>query len=128
MSIRDRVKACKDRKTELVTVEDWGNEELLLKGLDNDGQAWMVEQLVGKAEDELTAAIVRNAPVIVRQGVFDPKTDELAFLEKDEEWLRGKSGHIIADLATKIFNLTRVLGSDDEVGAAKNGSSPDPES
>ena len=127
MSIRERVKACKDKRTEAVTVEDWGGEKLLLTGLDNDGQATMVEMLVGKSEDELTAAIIRNAPAIVREGVLDPKTGENAFKDGDEKWLAGKSGHIIADLAIRIFNLTKIMGSDDEADAAKNVSGPGPE-
>ena len=127
-SIRDRVKAVQDRRTEPYTVKDWNDEKVLLAGLDNDGQAWLVGLMIGKEHDEVMAEIIRNAPGLVRQGVLDPETREPVFKAGDEDWLRHKSGHVIGEIALKIVDLTKIMGGDDEVDAAKNVSAPDPAS
>jgi len=119
----DNIRATDDRPRETY---DWNGTEVVLAGLAHEDQEWILELMMHAEGKEMTLETIRKAPEIVVRGVLDPATGERMFTDADTEWLKRKAK--IGDIATKIVELTPLMGTDEDVDEAKNVSAPVQES
>lgn len=115
MSLRDRIIAAKDCRSEVVDVPEWDGVRIEVREVDGLTRA----QLAATANNESDAErIVRVYPILLGASLYDPETGERLFTttEQVEELMR-KSGHVLDRLALVALRLSGMTdGSVDEAG------------
>ena len=122
MSLKDTIAAADDRRTELVTVPEWGNVRLLLKSLDGADYRWFVKLATVAGRDLLEMAM-ENASELIQRATYDPDHPaDLVFAREDIAGiLEQKSLAVRQGIVGKIVTLT--MPSESEVSAEKKDSS-----
>lgn len=104
-SLRDKIKAADDLKSELVEVPEWGCI-IEVRTLTGAARA----QLFGEDVMDAEGNVIRDKAYIkvLIGSCFDPKTGEALFTAEDAEWLSGKSSlatERLAQVATRLSGI-----------------------
>jgi len=98
MSLRDKVRAADDRKTEIIDVPEW---DVKIKIVEMSGR--QRGEMVDRVQDKK----YMYADVLIALAV-DPDTEEPAFDPADRDWLADKSGAVLDRVASAIIKLSGI--------------------
>ena len=101
MSLRDTILTATDIDEREVTVPEWGNITLLLKGMTGKQRI----QLVEKASN--TQKVYMYSDILIAVA-YDPDTGDLVFDAADREALSEKAGGVLERLAQIAMELSGV--------------------
>jgi hypothetical protein len=110
MSLRDTILTSPDLKEEVVTVPEWGNVDILLRGMTGKQRI----NLVDRASTSGMQKSFMYADILIAVA-RDPETDEMVFDPADREALSDKAGGVLERLSQKALELSGVaVGDEDE--------------
>ena len=115
MSLAASILAANDRKSEAVTVSEWGNAALELRELSaNDREALV--RLYNAAVEDPQAAEGATAFVVAR-GLYDPSTGARVFTDEQINELGAKSFEVLNRLSSRVLELSGLADDSTEVEA-----------
>jgi hypothetical protein len=132
MTLKDKILAAKDIKSELLAVPEW-DVELEVRGMSARTRAKFLDAIYseGAKDDEArkaatTKAMVPLLPDFLVDGCYDPATGERVFAAEDIPQLLDKNGAIVERVALKVIALSG-LGEKavDEAGKSSSDTQSD---
>lgn len=105
LSLRDQIFNAQDIQEEIITVPQWGNAKILIKGLDGKARS---DLMSGTVDAKGNVNISKMYMDLVIQSCFDPETGEKLFSIGDIQALQKKSGaalDVIQQAAMKLSGL-----------------------
>lgn len=109
MSIRETIQAADDGTATPYDVPEWG-VKLEIRSMTARSRARFVAEL--SSDDGTIAGLADPARIeemwwhVISQTCFDPKTNELAFEDGDQEWLFEKNAKVVNDLANECMTAS----------------------
>ena len=116
ISIRERILACKDMKSELIEVKAWGNEKILVKSITANERYKLLENCT---DNKGNLDQKKHYISLAIACAFDPKTDERIFNYDDYETLSEKSSAAI-EAITQVALRLNGIGEEEREKAEKN--------
>lgn len=103
MSLRDRILAAKDYRSELVEIPEW-EATVEVRELDGMTRARLAAQVGDEANPERLTVVY---PMLLGSSLYDPTTgDRLFDTEEDVAALMGKSGAVLDRLAIVALRVS----------------------
>ena len=119
-NIRESILEAKDIDSEVVTVPEWGDVVIELRGMTAGERANISEKSVTESGG---LNVTLFWPTLLVNTCYDPDTGERVFEESDIEVLLGKAATVVERLATDAMRLSG-MSSDSESQAGKDSSGP----
>ncbi|MBV9772646.1 MAG: hypothetical protein JO040_01770 [Gemmatimonadetes bacterium] len=119
-SIRERILAAQDLRSETVTIPEW-DVTVEVRGLTGTQRARLMKSGFDASG---TVDFERLYPELVIASTFDPATGEAVFGEADRDALNGKSGSALERLAQAAMRVSGL--SPDATAAAEKNSEATP--
>lgn len=116
ISLREQILTADDIQKEIITVPEWKNVKLEIRGL-TGAQRGKLMALSSKVKGELTTDVLY--PELLIACVYDPKTGKRVFERSDQEVINQKSGGVLEKIA-KIAAKLSGISQDDVEEAEKN--------
>jgi len=111
MDLKEKIKAADDISRQRIEVPEWG-VELEVRSITGANRAKLLQETT---DDEGKVIFGKLYPKLLIYSLYDPKTNELIFSEKDESWLMEKNGTPIE----KLVNLAMGFSGLSEGSIAK---------
>lgn len=117
-TLRDAILACNDIQEEIMTIPQWNNTKVLVRGLSGTARDDFERRMIpdDKALDK-TLYLENTRAKLVCMCCFDPETKELVFSLADAVHVGKKSGKVLNDIYKKAKDLSGMV--DDIEDAAK---------
>lgn len=107
-SLRDRILAIEDIPTETITVPQWGNISLQIRGMSGKDRSGLMKSALD-SNNELDFS--KLYPLLIIATAHDPETGERVFSDSDLNAINEKSGAAL-ELVGKV--AARLSGMDKE--------------
>lgn len=101
-SFKERIAAYPDVKEKVITVKEWGNEKILVKGITARARYKIFLTEEGKPRKDVALTTVQS----VIECSYDPKTKEKLFTSEDAEMLLEKNSDAIEFIAGEIQEVS----------------------
>lgn len=111
-AIRDRVAAAVDIEKESLTVPEWDNVTVEVRGLTLGGR----NAIFGKPGEEVELATA--IPALIINTVYDPESGEKVFTDADKDLFADKSASVVDRVAKLAMKLSGM--DEDPETTAKN--------
>lgn len=113
MSLKQKILAAVDLKSEIVPIPEW-DVTIEVRGMSGRSRAKFIEVAYqaglvkeGQQPDAaMGAAMLAIFPEFVIDGVYDPATGKRVFEKSDLDELQGKNGEVIERIALKVIELS----------------------
>jgi hypothetical protein len=120
ISKRDFIAQFDDTQRELVTIPEWGNVILEVRGMSGIERAHYIQVMQNLGEEE-DGGITQLYPALLIHTVYDPDNGARVFNEGDEDMLNSKAGVVLERLAQLSIKLSGMAsGQEDEAGKASS--------
>lgn len=104
--LHDLILNSDDIETELVTVPEWNDAEIEIRGLDVANRSNVLK--MGSAADGFTVDFAKFWPIVVISTAHDPKTGEQIFSLDDLDALKLKSAAVVERLGRIGIRISRL--------------------
>lgn len=121
-SLRERILNSKDVKEKIITVKQWNNEKILIKGITVKSRYAIFVNENGETNKD----IARSSCLTVAECSFDPKTGEKIFLPEDVNLLMEKNPDAVEYISSEILALSGMTKKAEE-DIEKNSDSGTPQ-
>lgn len=122
--LRSFIAEFNDIQKEVLTIREWGDIQLEVRGMTGAERAHYVNVLNELQESDDGDSMERIYPALIIQTVFDPVSGNRVFGDGDEDMLNSKAGKVLERLAQSAIKLSG-MGQNDEDQAGKDSSSPE---
>lgn len=107
-SLRELILSTEDIQSEVVTVPQWGNAKLEIRGMSGKERSRLMQICVDPKTQEIDFS--RLYPLIIVATAFDPETGEKVFSSDDIDALNEKSGaalEYVGKVAARLSGMDR---------------------
>lgn len=118
MNLRERILNAKDIQSERVTVPEWDNVELEVRGMMLRDRNRIIRSIPEKNGERDPAML---AAVILIETVYDPESGQRVFTESDRDALLGKNARVVDHVTKVAVRLVGLDADDSKNGSGANG-------
>lgn len=113
-NLRDLILQSDDIPVEVITVKQWGDVELEIRGMNGRDRAKLLR---GSMDENNELDFEKLYPLLILSCSFDPETGEKVFTEKDLDALNAKSGAALESVGQVCARLSGMDKKDaDDLG------------
>ena len=116
MGIKDKIKAAKDVKTEILDIAEW-DTKIEVRSMTGRDRARMFDLFL---DDKGNLKKAESYPFVVMASCYDPETGARVFEESDMEWIAEKNAAILDQIINTAFKLSGLGGKAAVDEAVKN--------